>query len=93
MRRRSPWLLCLLAAAALGACHKDAPWRGWAHPSAVDAPDGLDLGQFQTLEACRAHARFFLSYNYPGEAGDYVCGYQCKWNKDEGVNHCARTTA
>ena len=75
----------------LAGCGGDI-WDGYVYPNKNDLSSHVAIGQFHTLEACRASAVGTLSLATHGNPsrGDYECGLNCK--PKDGFNVCEETT-
>lgn len=91
--RAARWVLPL----SFLACEAGPTWTGYVR-EAIEDPDpkkGHILGEFHSLEACRAACLSLIrERECPGEGcwpnPDYECGVECQPN-GYGLNLCART--
>jgi hypothetical protein len=80
-----------LAAFLLAGCSKDT-WEAYAYPNRSDLATHDALGEFLSLEACRAAAVSYLQGIRAAHRGDYECGLNCKPpSSPGGPKVCERT--
>lgn len=93
MRWLASWWRCTLAGASLVAlvgCTPDR-WTGFAYPDKHNLAHHENLGDFESLQACRAGARARLGDTFPS-GSDYECGLNCEASRDlPGMNVCKVT--
>jgi len=65
-------------------------WRGFIYPNKHDLTVSKFVGQFDSLEACRAKAKSELESLNATDSGDYECGLNCKKSK-YGIEVCKKT--
>jgi hypothetical protein len=87
MQRAVLACLCLVA---LSGCWRDT-WEAFAYPNRSDLTRHVALGEFSTLEACRAAATAYLRGALATDRGDYECGLNCKASSSGGPKVCERT--
>lgn len=66
-------------------------WKGFVYPDKSNLADFRVLGQFTTLDDCRASAMLYLRDLRATELGDYECGRDCKHRPELGVDECEET--
>ena len=59
------------------------PWKGFIYPDRSNLLHDIPIGDFETLEACRASSAARLLEANATEIGDYECGYLC--NRRRGI--------
>jgi hypothetical protein len=79
-----------VGALALTGCWRDT-WESFAYPNRNDLTRHVALGEFSTLEACRAAATAYLRGALATDRGDYECGLNCKASGSGGPKVCERT--
>lgn len=65
-------------------------WEGYAYPNKNDLGQHIALGQFSSLEECRAAAVDTLRRVSTERKGDYECARDCR--DESGLRVCAETT-
>ena len=97
MRRLAflPVVLGAFLAPAIAACADADNWRGDVYPDGSDLTRSIHIGNYESLEACRAAAQAKLRELGATEAGDYECGLNCRPMfpelGDESVQVCKET--
>ena len=74
----------------LAGCSADR-WEGWVYPNRDDLTVDVQIGEFDSLESCRASARNLMAQSGWQEPGDYECGLNCEFNSDYGLSVCEKT--
>jgi transcriptional regulator with XRE-family HTH domain len=54
-------------------------WEGYAYPSRADLTNSFSVGEYQTLDDCRAACISRLDRANWTESGDFECGLNCRW--------------
>lgn len=67
-----------LALLAILGCGAGDTWTGTVYPDADDLKDSVTIGEFPTLEACRASCQESLESMSATSRGDYECGRNCR---------------
>lgn len=57
---------------------KSDRWSGFVYPDKSDLRQSTELGDFPTLEACRASCQSVLNRLPEPSDGDYECGLNCE---------------
>lgn len=85
-------MILFLAASALAGCDDRAKeWTGWAYPDRNDLTKSESLSGFKSFEECqKATIAKLRSFPDP-DAGDYECGYMCRWDASMQTNVCNET--
>lgn len=84
-------LLCAALSIGATACGKDQ-WTGFVYPNKHNLGTHVEIGNHDSLEACRAAAVAALRAATSLEAGDYECGLNCKPSSTMGgLSVCDRT--
>jgi hypothetical protein len=63
-------------------------WRGFAYPDRSDLRRSTELGEFDSLDACRSAASIALQ-KYSN--GDYECGRNCRFEEKYAMHVCEET--
>jgi hypothetical protein len=85
-------LLVLIVASFLAGCDDRAPeWTGWVYPNRNDLTLSVSLGGFKTFEQCQQASIDRLRGFSDPDAGDYECGFKCRWSPTLGINVCKET--
>lgn len=75
---------------ALGGCAER--WTGIAYPNRHDLVRHVVVGEFESLDVCRAKVTATLrSHGSDTFKGDYECGLNCKASGGGGMLVCERT--
>lgn len=69
-------LACALAAALAG-CSGES-WTAFVYPDPRNVLQQVELGQYPSLDECRAASRAALARADPEADGTYVCGLGCR---------------
>ena len=85
-----------LGLAAAAACSGEPTWRGWVYPDRNDLSQSIPLGEFESLESCRASAVAVMAKLPVGTEEeplepDYECGRDCRTHSEFAVNVCEET--
>ena len=83
----SKYLLLLIFVAG---CTADK-WEGWVYPDRTDLTIDVQIGEFDSLESCRASARNLMAQSGWQESGDYECGLNCEYRRKYGLSVCEKT--
>jgi hypothetical protein len=85
-------MILFLAASALAGCDDRAKeWTGWAYPDRNDLTKSESLSGFKSFEECQ-EATIAKLRSFPDpDAGDYECGYMCRWDASMQTNVCNET--
>ena len=59
-------------------CSKDDDWSGFVYPDKENLSNHLELGDFETLDQCRAAARELIDVSGWPSVADYECSLNCK---------------
>jgi hypothetical protein len=70
-------LLLFTLLASVVACGSDR-WLATVYPNKSNLLNHRNLGEFPTLEECRAAAQQYLRDTGASERGDYECGRNCR---------------
>lgn len=85
-------LLPILLLAALPACDIFHRWDALVYTNKFDLGSSIDIGTFDSLEACRAAALAKMEELKVGQMGGYICGENCLVKSGfSNVRMCART--
>lgn len=85
--KRVLFLLFLLS----GCDDRAKEWTGWAYPNRNDLTVSESLSGFNSFEECQeAVINKLRTYPDP-DAGDYECGYMCRYNPSMQTNVCKET--
>lgn len=82
----------IMSLLALAACD-DRPkeWTAWVYRDRTDLTQSVKLVGFNSFEHCQEAAITTLrSYDDP-DAGDYECGYMCRYDPGLQTNVCKET--
>ena len=74
----------------LAGCTADR-WEGWVYPDRTDLTVDVQIGEFDSLESCRASARNLMIQSGWQESGDYECGFNCEYHSRSGLSVCEKT--
>ena len=91
--RGIPTLVMVISAAATcsGCDSRAEEWTAWVYPNASDLSLSISMNGFATFEQCQEAAIGKLrSFDEP-DAGDYDCGYMCRWDARFETNVCKET--
>ena len=68
-------------------------WRGFVYPDRGNLFDSRNIGEFDSLEQCRAACLTYLRDLGRSQIGDYECGKNCEEDKDSylGIYICEET--
>lgn len=67
-------------------------WEGFVYPNKNDLSKHISIGDYKSLEACRASALTTLMQLGASERGDYECGLNCKIDSGLGdIKVCQET--
>lgn len=89
MRRYLTFIPALVLVAGCDSRAKE--WTGWAYPDRNDLSKSESLSGFKTFEECQeATIAKLRTYHDPG-AGDYECGYMCRYDSHLQTNVCRET--
>jgi hypothetical protein len=80
-----------LALLLTGCDDRAQEWTGWAYPNANDLTVSVSLSGFKTFEECQQATIGRLRAFSDPDAGDYECGYMCRWNPSFQTNVCKET--
>lgn len=87
--RRTALLISLLALIACDDRPKE--WTAWVYRDQADLTQSLKLVGFNSFERCQEAAIATLrSYPDP-DAGDYECGYMCRYDPAVDLSVCKET--
>jgi len=90
LSRLSAVVVIVIAGVTLTACR--GVWQGFVYPDKNDLSEHIGIGNYATLEECRASAVAALRTLKATERGDYECGYSCKpSDTGSGINVCETT--
>lgn len=89
MRHAAALALGLLALAGCDSRAKE--WTGWVYPDSDNLAHSISISGMKSFEACQEAAISRLRALPDPDAGDYECGFRCKWNADYGTNVCKET--
>ena len=95
MPRLHPLLLLnggLLFTALLASCAKPDRWSAFAYPQATDLTDFRYLGDFESLESCRAAVQAWRLEKAEAAKTDYECGKNCEGVPTLGLPVMCETT-
>ena len=67
----------VLITTLLASCGKSDKWSAFGYPKASDLTDFRYLGDFESLESCRAAVRAWRIGITDSGATDYECGKNC----------------
>lgn len=76
-QRFSLQIVAVVLTATLGSCSKADKWSAFAYPQATNLTDFLYLGDFESLESCRAAVRAWRMGMSSAQRTDYECGKNC----------------
>lgn len=84
--------LSVIAALLLTSCD-DRPeaWTGWAYPNRENLTYSVSLTGFRTFEQCQEATIGALRTFSDPDAGDYECGFKCRWDPNFQTNVCKTT--
>ncbi|WP_449447544.1 hypothetical protein [Thermomonas brevis] len=96
--------LASLLTLALTACGPEAAWKGWVYPDSENLENYVQVGPFQSFEACQDTAQRVMTYmskaeqrlvaanqEYEAKTPDYECGYKCELDLKLEMNVCEKT--
>ena len=80
----------LLPLIFLAGCEADK-WEGWVYPDRSNLAVDVQIGEFDSLEACRASAQNLMVRSGWQNSGDYECGLNCEYDSNYGLSVCEKT--
>ncbi len=66
-------------------------WQGVVYPDRGYLPDSRNIGEFESLEECRAACLTYLRDLGKSQIGDYECGKNCEYDSSIGIYVCEET--
>jgi hypothetical protein len=91
MRRVCMRLLPLAVVLLVGCSKRKVDrWQGWFYPDSSNLTKAVELGEFESLEGCRAAAQARVRTAEEPRDTDYECGKNCR-PSDYGLNVCEET--
>ena len=87
------WLLGACCAGMISGCNIFDRWDAIVYTNKFDRGNSLDIGTYESLEACRAAAKAKMAELKIAELGGYICGENClvKWGFGN-MRMCERTS-
>jgi hypothetical protein len=86
-----PLIFGAISFSLLVACGSDS-WEGFVYPNKNDLTRHRNLGNFNSLDECRAAARGVLAELKALDRGDYECGKNCDdGSRMGGIKVCEET--
>lgn len=85
-------LFCFIVMLLFGisGCSSSDNWRGYIYPDKDHLTEDVFIGEFDSLESCRARALSELEKINALDSGDYECGLNCR-KDDYGLEVCKET--
>ena len=82
-----------ITAIILVGCGERGPevWTSWIYPDKTNTKRSMEIGQFPSLEKCRAASKDKLKALNLAQRGDYKCGLGCGYNEGLQTLVCEET--
>lgn len=89
MKRLAIAGLTFLAACAPTPTTRD--WKGFVYPDAPSLLVDIPIGDYTTLEDCRAASLAVMKAKSVAQTGDYECGFRCRIEPGMSASVCEKT--
>jgi len=66
-------------------------WTAWIYPDKTNTKRSMEIGQFPSIEECRAGSKDKLLSLKLETRGDYKCGLRCGYNEGLKTLICEKT--